>query len=441
MATRRDIIKGAAAAGSVASISTLSPAAYSRVLGANDRVRVAAMGVRSRGLTLMEAFADAGADVSHAFDVDARVEAAVNEKFAKMGEAPPAFGKDFRVALDDPTVDIIIVATPDHWHTPASLMALSAGKHVYVEKPCGHNGAEGEMIAAAQAKSGLHVQMGNQQRSSAPSQELVQRIHDGELGEIYHVYTWYANRRGTIGPSASAAIPDWLDWELWQGPAPRRDYEDPWVHYDWHWNWHWGTGETCNNAAHELDIARWIIDAQNPEKVSTRASRRFFTDDAWQMYDTMHAEFLYPGDVSIVWDGHSCNQVNQFGRGRGALAFGTKGSAIVDREGYEIFDRGGKLIDESKGGGGNTNTADTRGGGNLTTLHCRNLVEVVQGRTSALASPIDEGATSTLMCHLANISYRTGADITVDPETGRVAEKFAQPYWGREYEPGWMPTI
>lgn len=438
MATRRDIIKGAAAVGTIAS---LSPAAYARVLGANDRVRVAGVGVRSRGLGVIKDFAAAGADISHMFDVDSRVEQEVRKQFDEAGIPQTSFGADFRVALDDPTVDIIMIATPDHWHAPGSLMAMAAGKHVYVEKPCGHNPAEGEMLVAAQKKTGLHVQMGNQQRSSAPSQELIARIRDGELGDIYHVHTWYANTRGSIGPSAPAEVPDWLDWDLWQGPAPRRDYATPWVHYNWHWNWHWGTGETCNNAAHELDIARWIIGAQNPEKVSARASRRFYTDDAWQMYDTMHAEFIYPGGVSIVWEGHSCNNVPQYGRGRGALALGTKGTAIVDREGFEMYDIRHNLVAERKGGGGNTNTADLQGGGSLTRAHCQNLMDVIRGKQDKLVSPINEGATSTLMCHLANIAYRTGAELTVDPQTGHIKEKFAQRYWGREYEPGWMPQI
>ncbi len=441
MATRRDVIKAAAATGATASIASLSPAAYGRILGANDRVQVAAVGVRSRGLTLIKEFTNAGADVTRAFDVDSRVEQAVRSELGSAGIAQPAFGKDFRVALDDPDIDIIAIATPDHWHACGTLMAMQAGKHVYVEKPCSYNPEEGEMLAAAQAKTGLHVQMGNQQRSSGPSNELIERIRQGELGDIYHVYTWYGNKRGGIGPEVAAPVPDWLDWDLWQGPAPRRAYANPWVHYEWHWNWHWGTGETCNNALHELDIARWIIDTQNPEKVRTRASRRFFTDDAWQMYDTMTAEFVYPGDVSITWDGHCCNNVLQFGRGRGALAYGTKGSAIVDREGYEMFDLAGKKTAERREAGGNADTTDLRGGGGLVTQHCRNLIEVVNGRASTLASPIDEGATSTLMCHLANIAYRTGAELTVDPQTGRIAEKFAQPYVSREYEPGWMPTI
>lgn len=441
MPTRRSVIKGAAAAGGAASIAALSPAAYGRIIGANDRVRVAAVGVRSRGMILIKDFTSAGADVTQVYDTDSRVEQAVRTELDEAKIAQPTFGKDFRRALDDPSIDVVAIATPDHWHACGTLMALAAGKHVYVEKPCSHNPHEGKLVSAAQAKTGLHVQMGNQQRSSQGSIELIDRVRSGDLGDIYHVHTWYANRRGSIGKAANAQVPDWLDWDLWQGPAPRRDYADPWVHYDWHWNWHWGTGETCNNALHELDIARWIINAQNPEKVRTRASRRFYTDDAWQMYDTMNAEFTYPGDVSITWDGHSRNNVQQYGRGRGAVAFGTKGSAIVDRGGYEMYDLAGKLIGESKTGGGNADTTDLRGGGNLTTQHCRNLLEVIQGRASTLVSPIDEGATSTLMCHLANIAYRTGAELTVDPQTGRIAEECAQAYWSRDYEPGWMPTI
>ena len=440
MPTRRTVIKGAAAVG-VAGVPAFSPASYARILGANDRVRVAAVGVRSRGLTLIKDFISAGADVPQVYDVDSRGENNVRTEMDAAKMAQPAFGKDFRRALDDSSIDVIAIATPDHWHACGALMAMSAGKHVYLEKPCSHNPTEGEMLVAAQARTGLHVQMGNQQRSSGPSAELVQRIRDGELGSVYHVHNWYTNRRGGIGPEVAATVPDWLDWDLWQGPAPRRAFANPWVHYDWHWNWHWGTGETCNNALHELDIARWILGARNPETVRTRGGRNFFRDDAWQMYDTLHAEFVYPGGAVITWDGHSRNNVQQFGRGRGTIVYGTKGSAIVDRGGYEWYGLDGKLVSESKSSGANVETTDLRGGGGLVTRHCRNLIEVIQGRSAALASPIDEGATSTLMCHLANISYRIGAELTVDPHTGRISQSAAQQFVSRDYEPGWMPTI
>ena len=435
MQDRRNFLKrGGAAAMATGLAAAFTPASYARIVGANDRVHVAVAGVRSRGAKVAQGFAQVGADVAQVYDVDSRVEAKILKTMADDGYPVPVFGKDFRSALDDKHIDVLAIATPDHWHAPAALMAMAAGKHVYVEKPCGHNVSESAMLVAAQQKTGLHVQMGNQQRSAPETQELVARIRAGELGEIYRVDTFYANARKPLPPASPAAIPDWLDWELWQGPAPRREFEKPWVHYNWHWSWHWGTGEVCNNGAHELDIARWIIGARHPEQVSVQASRRFQGEGAWEMYDTMEAAFLYPGGVKVVWDGSSCNKVERRGRGRGTLAYGTKGSVLVDRGGYELYDLAGKLTYDSKEGGKGSESM-------LTPLHTRNLMEVIQGKQGALNSPISEGAISTDMCHLANIAYRAGTDLTIDPATGAVAQLVAAQYLGRDYEAGWMPVI
>ena len=435
MPDRRTFLAGAAATS--ASAIFAAPSSYARIIGSNDRVRAAAVGVNSRGKLVSTSFAKIGADVAQVYDVDSRVEAEILGEFQKEGLSVPAFGKDFRRALDDKSIDLVIHTTPDHWHTPGALMTMASGKHVYVEKPCGHNAAEGELLVAAQTKTGLHVQMGNQQRSSFETGELIGRIRAGELGDIYRVETWYANARPLIAKATPKEVPDWLDWDLWQGPAPRREYFAPVVHYSWHWNWHWGTGEVCNNAAHELDIARWIIDQKYPEKVSVKAGRRFQRDNAWEMYDIMLAEFTFPGGIEVVWDGSSCNRVDKFGRGRGTLAYGTKGSVIVDRAGYEIFNLQGKSIAKSDSG----KDAGRRSGEALTELHALNLVEVIQGKQNALNSPIEEGAASTLMCHLANSAYRADIDLTVDPHTGHIAEPAAAPFHSRSYEPGWMPSV
>ena len=212
--------------------------------------------------------------------------------------------------------------------------------------------------------------------------------------------------------------PDWLSWDLWQGPAPRRDYQDNLVHYNWHWFWHWGTGETCNNAMHELDVARWAIGADYPDYVKVDASRRFYTDDDWEMYDTMHAEFGF-GDVSVVWEAHSCNKVNRFGEGRGTLIYGTNGAARVGRNGYLIQDLNGEVIDKVEAAG-ESQTVDVRGGGRLNDLHVANFLGVLRGESEPLHSPVLDGHKSTLLCHLANIAYRTGETLDINPENGRI---------------------
>src|SRR5690606_33660088 len=145
----------------------------------------------------------------------------------------------------------------NHWHAPATIFGCQAGKHVYVEKPCSHNAAEGEMAVAAAAKHNRVVTMGNQRRSWPKIREAIDRVKKGDLGDVLYSRGWYNNRRGSIGQGKPAAVPSWLDYELWQGPAPKQEYRDNLVHYNWHWFWHWGNGEMGNNGIHAIDVCRW----------------------------------------------------------------------------------------------------------------------------------------------------------------------------------------
>ena len=177
--------------------------------------------------------------------------------------------------------------------------------------------------------------------------------------------------------------------------------------YNWHWFWKYGTGETCNNAMHELDVARWAMGLEFPETVTARGSRQFFRGDDWEMYDTLALDLVYADGRTIRWDGNSCNGMLRYGRGRGVLLLGTKGSAVVDRNGYELFDLAGRLVREAKAAA-ISETTGTVGEGALDIYHAGNLVDVIRGRAAALASPIREGHISTALCHLGNIAYRTG---------------------------------
>ena len=415
-----------------------SASSYARILGANDRINVGFMGTKSRGMGLLGSFAKMqGVNLTHSCDVDSRVLEETHNAIIRAGFEPPKSDKDIRRILEDPTLDALVIAAPDHWHATAGVMALEAGKHVYVEKPLSHNPHEGEIFIFAQNKYKKIVQMGNQQRSSVESIELMMLIEEGILGDIYRAETWYGNNRGSIGNGNSMPPPSWLDWDLWQGPAPRRPYKDIYVHYNWHWFWHWGTGEICNNAAHELDIARWAMDLDFPEKVSVTAGRNFYVKDDWEMYDTMEVRYDFPGNKTIEWVGNSCNKVNRFGRGRGTLLLGTNGHAIVDRAGYEIYSTDGVLLRERKAQYRSVNTTDLIGAGALTDAHVNNFLESIRGVAKQQHSPITDGHLSTLLCHLGNIAYRVGKDIYCDPSNGRVKGAEANRFWQREFQDGW----
>ena len=241
---------------------------YGQILGSNDRLNFAVIGLHSRAYAHLSALKanKASARIAYVCDVDTNT----MKKFAadterEMGEAP-ATDQDFRHILQKKEVDAITIATPDHWHAPMAILGLQAGKHVYVEKPCSHNPGEGALLVAAQRKYGKLVQMGTQQRSSAHTIEIVDKIHNGLIGRAYYAKAWYSNTRKSIGFGKEAPVPPQLDWDLWQGPAPRRPYKDNVQPYNWHWFRIWGTGETLNNGTHEVDVCRWALDVDFPKQ-------------------------------------------------------------------------------------------------------------------------------------------------------------------------------
>ncbi len=430
---RRTMIKAAGAAMGVA----ISARSYARIVGANDRLNVAIIGVNGRGQAHMSAFVkQPNVQVSEFVDVDSAILAKRAGEFAAKGHAAPRTERDYRKMLDRKDIDIVTVATPDHWHAKLGVDAMDAGKNVYLEKPIGIAPAEGEALIATQKRTGRVLQVGNQQRSSRETRQLADLIRAGELGDIYEAQTWYANNRKTIGRGHETQPPATLDWDMWQGPRPRGPYRSNLVPYNWHWFWKYGTGELCNNAMHELDVARWMMGLTYPQTVTARGGRRFYRDDDWEMYDSLALDLIYPDGRAIRWAGESCNAMLRYGRGRGVLLLGTKGSAVVDRNGYELFDLAGKQT-KAVAAPASSETTGTVGEGELDVYHAANFIDVIRGRTKALASPIAEGHISTTLCHLGNIAYRTQSELTLDPVTGKPRGAEAMKLWSVDYEPGW----
>lgn len=445
--SRRDFIKKSVL--TTAGLSTLgavgfSAKSYGNILGANDRLNIAIAGLGRRLGAFYAPIGRKESNVNLIYLCDVmqsqREKAAKN--FQKHIDYQPKLENSILKVIEDPEVDALINATPDHWHAPGTWLAVEAGKHVYVEKPCSHNPREGELLVEYQKKYNKVIQMGNQQRSSGHTQEIINEIHNGAIGNAYLAKAYYNSARGEVPHPVKAAPPEGLDWELFQGPAPRREYTHDTWNYNWHWyGWDYGTAESGNNATHELDVARWALQTDFPNKVIVVAGKYHWPEDGWTMYDTMDATFQFDGDKTIQWDGKSRNGHSTYGKsGRGTVIYGTEGTVHVDRDAYQLFDRGGKLIRESKSGGSEGGT-QLGGGGDMSTTHVVNFFEAIRGKEKQ-NSPIHEGRKSTLLCHLANIAYRTGEVLECDSANGHIKNsKKAKNLWSREYEKGWEPKI
>jgi predicted dehydrogenase len=319
-----------------------------------------------------------------------------------------------------------------------AIAGLQAGKHVYVEKPCSHNPGEGALLIRAQQKYGKLVQMGTQQRSSPHTIEIVDKIHNGLIGRAYFAKCWYSNTRKSIGIGKEAPVPPQLDWDLWQGPAPRRPYKDNLQPYNWHWFKIYGTGETLNNGTHEVDVCRWALGVDYPNRVAASGGRYAFKDD-WQFYDTLITSFEYD-DKMISWEGTCCNGMRYYNRGRGSLIEGTEGTVLIDRDGYEIYDLNGKKTGEFKVGS-QTTTADLTGRDSMTDLHFANFIAGIR-KGEKLNAPITVGNVAVTMLQLSNFAWELNRELRLDPKDGKVLnDPQAMAMWDREYEKGWAPHI
>jgi len=411
-------------------------------LNPSSRVRFAVVGTNSRGLSHVDSIGKLkNAEIAYICDVNDRSIAKGLKTAAKVQATAPATSKDFRKVLEDKTVDAITIATPDHWHTPMTILALAAGKHVYVEKPCSHNPHEGELLTAAVKKSGLHVQMGNQRRSFPNVQTIVKEIHDGLIGRAYFGRAWYTNNRASIGHGKPVAVPNELDYELWQGPAPRKPYMSNLIHYNWHWFWHWGTGEALNNGTHEYDVCRWALGVDFPIRITSNGGRYAYEDD-WETPDTQTINLDFDDKKSISWEGRSCNKYPVENLERGVLVYGTNGTALINGNSCTIYDlkknevkslKGNEVVDP-------TNVQSSTGAG-LDASHFANFIGALRDGTP-LSSPIVEANKSVTALQLGNIAWRTGRELHCDSASGRIQnDDEAMKLWQRTYEPGWEPKV
>ncbi|MBC8153026.1 MAG: Gfo/Idh/MocA family oxidoreductase [Bacteroidetes bacterium] len=419
-----------------------SPKSYARILGANERVQVGMMGVNSRGLALATTFGlQPNCQIRSVSDVDTRATEKCVAAMEKIGQSKPVDQPDFRRALEDKDLDALVIAAPDHWHAPAAILAAKAGKHVYLEKPCSHNPHEGELLVAVQKKYGTVIQMGNQRRSWPNVAAGVKAVRAGEIGRPYFAKGWYTNNRPSIGIGKETAVPAWLNFDLWQGPAPRTAFKDNLLHYNWHWFWNWGTGESLNNGTHMLDLMRWGLNVDYPTRVTSSGGRYRYQDD-WQTPDTQVISLEFPNNTAMTWEGRSCNGRTTEGSSVGVVFYGEKGSVQIEPgNAYKVYDLENKLVREAK----NDVVVNERDRMNpsqaLDAIHIQNFFDGIKTGTP-LNSDIVGGHQSTLLCQLGNIALRSGTTLNIDPANGHIRDNpAAQRFWKREYERGWEPTL
>jgi len=283
-----------------------------------------------------------------------------------------------------------MIAAPNFWQAPAAILACAAGKHVYVEKPGSHNAAEARLMVAAARKHDRKVQMGNQRRSLPAIIEAVDKVRGGAIGTPRFARCWYEATRGGIGKGQAAAVPEWLDWNLWQGPAPERPFKDNLLHYNWHWHWHYGGGELVNNGVHALDLARWALGVDTPKRVTCNGGRYHFDDDQ-ETPDTAVSTFDF-GGVGIHWDGSSClprkREQNAF-----VSIYGDAGTLAMESSGYRIYDPEGKET--------------ARNVPAFSDLpHFQNLADAIRNGTP-LNAEIEDAQRSTLLGHCGTMAYRS----------------------------------
>jgi predicted dehydrogenase len=393
-----------------------------------DPLVVGVMGTNGRGTELASEFAtQPGSVVRYVCDVDASNAARCAKAVKERQEVDPTVVTDFRRVLDDKSVDALVIAAPDHWHAIAAILACQAGKHVYVEKPCCHNPHEGATLVVAARKHGRVVQHGTQRRSWPKNVEAVELVRGGGIGKVLFSRGWYNNQRPSIGRGRAAPVPPKLDWGLWQGPAPEREFHDNYVPYNWHWFWDWGTGELGNNGVHALDVCLWGLGVDYPRRVTAGGGRYYFDDDQ-QTPDTLSVTYDFGDKGMIVWEGRSCHPLGFEGSGFGAAFYGSDGTVVIDGGGYKVLDNKGKVTKTVGGNGGNAE-------------HVNNFIDCTRSGKRP-AADIEIGYRSALACHLGNIAYRTGRTVNVDPQTHQIAgDKEQQVLWRREYRKGWEPKV
>ncbi len=403
--TRRSFIQKSAGAAALLSMPTIVPAS---AFGANDKVRIAVLGVNGRGTSHIEGFMDLpDVEVACLCDPDLVVLAKRAQEFEKKYSKKVIQQQDLRKVFEDKSIDAVSIATPNHWHALATIWACQAGKDVYVEKPGSHNMVEGRKMIEAAAKYDRIVQHGVQLRSSVAVQEAIKHLRDGLIGNVYMARGLVFRWRDDIGDKGTEPVPEGLDYDLWTGPAAKQPFSRNIVHYNWHWTWNYGCGDVGNQGVHETDLCMWGLNVGLPEQI-TAAGGKFLFNDAKITPEVLCSTYYYPKEKKIIefevrpW---ITNEEN--GVGVGNIFYGSEGYLVVN--GYDTYE---SFLGKDKKPG-----PKRKEGGD----HFLNFIKAVRAHDkSILNAPVETAHLSSGLAHLGNIAYRTGRTLNFDP----VKEKF-----------------
>lgn len=425
--SRRKFIQKAAIGTAVLGLPTLIP---SRALGANDRLRVAVIGINGRGKDHIAGFSKLeNVEVATLCDVDDVVLQKTATDFETKYNRKVKTEGDLRKVYDDKDIDAVSIATPNHWHALAAIWACQAGKDVYVEKPACHNLYEGRKLVEAASKYNRIVQHGVQLRSSVAIQEAIQHLRDGLIGKVYMargtVYKWRADI-GNLGPSP---VPQGLNWDLWQGPAQAREFSKNYVHYNWHWFWDYGNGDIGNQGIHETDLCMWGLDVGLPE-VITSAGGKFLWNDCKETPEVLTSTYHYPKQGKIIeFEVRPWMTNKEDGVEVGNIFYGDKGYMVIN--GYS---------DYKTYLGRNREPGPARNAGGD---HYKNFTDAIRAKDKKMLNgPVETAHLAASLAHLGNIAYRLGRTLHFDPQKEMfVGDKDANAMLTRKYRaPYVVPT-
>lgn len=419
--SRRTFLQSAAAAATVSAFSGVATAAP------NDRIRAAIIGCRNRGHQVASSFLATGAiDIVTLCDCDTAMIDSAGANLETILERKPKQVQDFREVLDDTDVDVIVNATPDHWHALITCLALDAGKHVYLEKPASYCIDDGKaMVAAQERHPELVVQVGTQQRSGQHFIDAKAFIDGGGLGTLGFARAWIAHDRGANRKAPDSDPPATLNYDLWLGPGPERPYNENFCHYNWHWLRDFGTGEMGNWGAHWLDVARWLAGLDLPRTVSGLGGTYVVHDDK-EWPDTQTVLYEYPG-FTLLWEQRLWTKYGVNGRGSGVEIGGELGSIVIDRRGWTFFPKEGEPAHHE--------------GSELEVPHARNFAEAIQGKAKPAAS-MEAGHKSAVLCHLGNVSALLNRRLEFDVASETFPnDREACEFLARDYRAPWKLPV